>query len=1497
MGYYKFSLSSIAVIILLILLLGDSRELNAQFYFEKRTGISVEESLPEWVKLMYQKDADPGEVTRLYDTYYKTENFVKNNHTQYYKRWIRDLNRAYIPNPYDAEYIRKSKNLKVARNNIDWQCLGPQDWDHSAAGRSYAPGSAHVYIVNQSISNPDVLYAGTATAGIWKSTNHGENWQPISLDFLTKSITALAIDHSNSNIVYAELNNSIYKTLNGGQNWSPTGNATFQNLNLIVHDISVKPNNSDIIFAATNNGLYRSTNGGTDWTQVISGDVLELEYHPVDRDTLYISRKNGDATEFFRSLNGGTDFTLMNTGWPTPPTGGHQRRTEIAVSANAPNKVFALLTGSANGGEGLYGVYISNDLGQTWTFQCCGPQPAGPPSSTNPNLMGWSDQGLDDGGQYYYDLALEINPNNSNHILVGGVNLWVSTNGGNSFTCPAAWSHPHKPNYVHADIHDIRYYQHTNEIWIAGDGGIFLSQDGGANYHRKVLGIQGTDFWGFGQGHWYGDVMLGGAYHNGTMLKEDSVYINDWLCTDGGDGTLGFVNPGFDRQVYSWFDIKHLQGNRNIAPITRNFQHKPNNSYITGRSNDMCFHPYYYGTWYSGSGNALMKTEDNGYTYTKISELAEDLASMDICRSNPDYIYVCTWPDWWGEKKIFRSSNGGYTWTNITPPPSLISSNRWIPYQIKVHESNPLKIWIVRTSMYSNSNVNGQMVYTSDNGGMTWTNISGTGMNGETPSSIAYQINSNGGIYIGTRKAVYYKDNFMSNWELINSGLPLATASTKLVPYYRKSTIRNATDRSVWERKLVQTSAPKAYISVEKKNYFCLKDTVKFVDYSVVTDDNVVWEWHFPGAIQEFSSERAPKVTYNQPGTFDVTLKVSDSNGSDSITIYGLVKIDNQCDVDGFPGKALELQGNNAFAQSSGSPIMSNTITITAWIKPNGTQPEYAGIIINDNGDAAGLNFRANNTLAYHWPGGQWWWNSNLVVPQNQWSHIALVASPTSVKLYLNGIESVQNVNISPANFGAFKIGSYRGWAARNFNGVIDEVCIYNRSLSRDEIRELRHLTKIPLNDPSLINYYQFNEDGTLVYDKAGANNATLVGNSEKIKSSAPVGKGVSSRKNIVTNGLTDFDDTGFKVWFSNNGQVPSGEMVVSKLQNYPDTVQFDFPNFDGGYWIVNNYSNNSTFNHPDSIGFGFTGYISHTLEPETSLLSLCVRPENGEGPYWVIRHNDNQRLHSGMKGTAIFLSPFKMTKFEQMVLLRSPYPSASPSIWLSTESNSVAALEGGSAISLYVDHQHSKGMAIPHVNSTSMDSLGAPINGMWAFHSDLKRIIVFQNGQWKTIKSIALAETNFNMPTSEPKFYLSGSTSESAVLGFDVEGFIQSKSLTETQLLNIPYGLKGMIFYDSINHVLKLYEGHQWKTIQTEITNLNTSLSAPVKVDGINFTSDIYHPNAAVYLDGVNRLPQLPSLPYIDIKSPTPGLVCFDTQLNTLVFFDGNNWRKIILE
>ena len=106
-------------------------------------------NLPTWVQLMYSDNPDEGAVINAYTNYYKNNELIKNKYTQYYKRWLRGISRFSSAKP----------TLKNSKSSNQWECVGPWDFDKDAASRSYAPGAAHVYTVEQAVSNPNVLYA------------------------------------------------------------------------------------------------------------------------------------------------------------------------------------------------------------------------------------------------------------------------------------------------------------------------------------------------------------------------------------------------------------------------------------------------------------------------------------------------------------------------------------------------------------------------------------------------------------------------------------------------------------------------------------------------------------------------------------------------------------------------------------------------------------------------------------------------------------------------------------------------------------------------------------------------------------------------------------------------------------------------------------------------------------------------------------------------------------------------------------------------------------------------------------------------------------------------------------------------------------------------------------------------------------------------------------------------------------------------------------------
>ncbi len=1234
---------------------------------EEPYGNTDDPSLPNWVTMMYADDPDPGLVNDAYIEYYKEHPFIKNQHTQYFKRWIYAIENDVFgvtdkatskeeEAQRMAAYIAKSRIIAQQEQILpSWSCVGPFDFDKTAASTNYAAGAAHVYTVEQSMSNTNTLYAGSANAGLWKTTDKGSNWVSLTSTLAIRTVYALEIDHSDDNILYFGSGSALYKTTDGGSTISQIGDGVFKGESHgTFREIIMHPSDTNVLYVGTNAGLYKTVDGGANWVQQISGKFWEIEFHPLNPDIIYAVKNEVDSSEFYKTVDGGANWIRKLTGWPQPSSQSgttEQKRVEISVTPALPNRVYALTTGVANGGSGLYGIYVSNDAGETWAFQCCGPQPAGVPDPvTNPNLMAWSDVGGDNGGQYYYDLALAASHSNGDSLIVAGVNAWYSTDGGVSFTCPSKWSHSYKQNYVHADIHDIKIY--GKDIWFACDGGIFYSNDECQNVTRKMYGIAGTDFWGFGAGRSNGNVMIGGTYHNGSLLKDRNVYVNGWVSIFGGDNTRGQVNPHNEQIVYHDYGRLLLPGDRtqNIQGLTYNI--RPNTK------SNLEFHPDFANTIYSGADSILRMSEDGGVSYTPIYNFGEEIGRIRISVSDPKIMVAATLGGTYDTKYIFRTVDGGDTWTDITPPDTVLVEKYFLDYDLEIDDVDPNIIYLARTPKYSWSSwdLDGHKVFISNDGGNTWTNITTSDLDGEHIRSIAHQKGSDGGLYIGTLKTVYYKNNGMLNWLLFNKDLPLLTAARTIQCDYYNNRVIMGTNRSVWVCDFYDVSQVQADFVVNKGISNCTRDTIYYTDNSSMVKSGASWNWSFPGAtyVSSFTTQN-PKVVYGSPGTYSVSLTATDSGlVSDTKTKINLITTTSGCEIDTIPGNALQCTSAGDYGATTEIGITSNTITLTAWIKPNGPQNSYTGIVF-DNATSAGLNFRVSDILGYHWPGGSWSWNSGLKVPEGKWSYVALVATPDSMTLYLNGIASTHITTLDSANITSLLMGSYKGWGGRNYNGLIDEVKIWNRSLTKQEIRGYRHITldDIAAADPDLIAYFQFNETTGEIMDRINTYHATITGNASRVLSTAPIGGGESQMLTASGGGSLAFNDVGTVLGFPGMGVYPDGHIVVSRLHVLPDSLPNSNMNV-GGYWIINNYGANSVITALDSFRHRPFGYTpTGDLVNGISMAYLYTRDENEYLNSW----NSNcfaNRVVGGSSPYFNYNGSCSVTNFSQFLITSS---------------------------------------------------------------------------------------------------------------------------------------------------------------------------------------------------------------------------------------------------
>ncbi|MEM9547011.1 MAG: LamG-like jellyroll fold domain-containing protein [Bacteroidota bacterium] len=1453
------------------------------------------DNIPQWAKEMYKDEPDEGKVVDLYNAYYRNNTFVKNEHTQYFKRWMRDISRKVDHSPKNNRRPLSSSRMP------DWTCIGPIDWDHDAAGKSYAPGSAHVFTVEQSISTEDVLYAGTANAGVWKSTDHGENWIPLTHHLDVNQVYAIEIDNTDEDIVYASMLSTIMKSVDGGISWNTTGDAAFQSTSLFVRDIVSDPNDHLVVIAACDQGLYRTANGGTTWTQISPDFHLEVEFHPTNSDIVYaVSRdandgnQDDDYTYFHKSINNGVSFTNYTNGWPSGT--GHQRRTEISVSPDRPMNVYAHATGSANGGSGLYGIYKSVDEGETWTFECCGPQPAGPPDlpSGNINIMAWAQDGSDDGGQYYYDVAFGVSPTNADSIFALGVNLWISGDEGASFTCPAAWSHSNAPGYVHADNHDFHYYEHSNEIWIANDGGIFLSTDNGANFTRKVKGIAGTDFWGFDTGFWEGNVMLGGAYHNGTLLREDSVYINNWICTDGGDGTIGRVHPARPKNVHSWFNIKDLQSDRTIAPKTRPHLHRMNGSYPIGSDSDILYHPEYYDTYWVGSGNSIWKTRDNGFTFEEVHDFGAEVVSMDFCFANINVMYAVTWPGWWDKKHLYRSIDAGATWTDITPPESMLVEKYWVPYDVVADPLNPNKVTVARTSMYQEP-LNGAEIMESLDGGVTWTDVTGS-LNDRSMTNMVPHQGVEGGFFVGTRKEVYYKDASMPDWVDISSDLPVSITSEKLVPWYRKQKIRNGTNQSVWERDFTASSNRViARPSVQSDTLFCTRDSVYFRDLSILSETDASWSWTIEGPETITSNEQNPTIAFSCPGIYDVSLTVTDVYGTDTKSLPNMFIVMNDCDDNPDPYKALFTYNSGDHINFDNEDWTVTNLSVTAWVKPDGIQDDYTGIFMSD-GTAAGFNFKnGNNSLAYHWPGGQWWWNSGLIVPAGEWSHVAMSVDPTGITLYVNGISSRHTIPLSPAEINSFRIASYQGWGSRNFRGEIDEVCVWQKTLSQEDIRVSRHLTKDPSMDTNIIAYFKFNDDSGIPWEEVSATSGTPAGNIAMLTSTAPVGLGVSDIVFLDGLGTYDFPKSQTKLIFD-SGTAPDGEIVVTHIVNEPAVAPGFDRSFISGYYIMNEYPKiNPTTPVPQEIHFQSTGVISNYME-NNSLLSAQLRGANEGTNAWNGLTLSTYELVSGLAGQVRITDASPITSYGQIVLGRDKFSDESGNVTVKSDNSVSSLIEGGSSAELSLVAPF-KSFTLPSMSDTEIQQIVSPVAGSLVYDNVLKSMVFFDGFSWLKI----VAKASFDEPKgaatpTATSTSLSSLYDQSSVLNLSSsQGVVILPKYSSSELVNIETPTRFMMIYNTDEHSIQVYSGANWQNVFSEPLPYSVGSGSANTVEGIGIGQNMIHPTAALEISAMNyKTLALPLGDHREQKEALEGSILFSTVHNSFMVYDGQLWNRV---
>lgn len=821
---------------------------------------------PYWIEMMQDHAVNFFTVQRAFNIYWKDRRITKGCGWKPFKRWEYMMQQRVSPTgerpPEDLdmkaykEYFLDTK-AHTLTNTSNWQELGPRIIPTGSGGLG------RLNALSLHPTDPNTIYVGAASGGLWKTTDDGLTWTSNTDNLPSLGVSAIAIDPVDPQIMYigtGDRDNSdapgvgVLKTTDGGTTWTPANNGMG---NKVVGKLLIHPSDPQIILAATNGGIYKSADGAATWSlSSAASNFRDMVFKPGNPNIVYAS---ADGKLYKSSNNGGS---WAQIGASTIP-GGY--RGVIGVTPANPSVVYFVLCNS----DTYLGTYLSVNDGVTFTLQ-----------STGINIMGYSCTG-GNGGSAWYDLCVAVAPDNATILYVGGVNIFKSVDAGISWTIVGHWTGDCGVAFVHADQHIFAFSPLNGYLYAGNDGGCFRTKDAGQTWDNLCNGLAISQIYKIGQSATVKDLVMNGYQDNGTSCLNGANFTNV-MGGDGMDCVIDYSDANYKYGELYYGSIDRIFNFANQGNIARDGNHGITESgawvtpFILHVTNPNCMFVGYKNVWRSTN----IKDPDPGSVFwTKISANigSENCAVLEQSPVNPDILYVAK-----ENSRLYRTDNANalsLVWINL----SAHLPNSSTPSDLTCHPTDPNIVYMTC----------GNKVYKSKNKGLSWTDISGTLPN-VFFSSIVYCKGSQDALYLGSDIGVFYRDKSMNDWVPYTTGLPANGRVTELEIWYDHSNpannrLRAATyGRGLWESKLYEAH-PTANFTV---NHTSVPTGcgIQFTDLSLGYPTS--WLWHFPGGTPSTSTSQNPQnIKYMTPNTYDVKLLVTNSQGSDSLTFHNYITV------------------------------------------------------------------------------------------------------------------------------------------------------------------------------------------------------------------------------------------------------------------------------------------------------------------------------------------------------------------------------------------------------------------------------------------------------------------------------------------------------------------------------------------------------------------------------------------------------------------------------
>jgi uncharacterized repeat protein (TIGR01451 family) len=661
--------------------------------------------------------------------------------------------------------------------------------------------------------NDNVVYAGAADGGVWKTTDGGVDWVPLTDMQPSLAVGSIALDPSNHSTVYVgtgEENFSvdsyfgagILKSTNGGTSWtqikgpflgqfSSDGKYFFGGA-AHIGSIAIQPGNSSVILVAvqmswdTNNpnltDVYRSDDGGQTWTSVLSDSSQAFKagtavlFDPSNGNVAYAAVSGpfnscvGCISGVYKSLDAGKTWARINgTGSNVLPT-TNLGRIALAIAGSTPNTLYAGIQDTST--FGILGFFKTTDGGANWVKLV--------------NTPDYCDQ------QCWYDQAIAVAPNNPNLVFVGGngsATVYRSADGGAHWTNVTQGADGFS---LHADLHAMAFSADGNVLYAGNDGGVWKTSGPNAT---PVPWMELNDTLAITQFYASPSISLqdvanglGGTQDNGTQKYGGTLAWSQVVCGDGGwtavdptnsSNVYSTCNPGGlvwkssgGGVIGSWSlamnGINTSDPMEFLPPLTLDYSHPAN---------------LYLGT------DRVYQTINQASNWTPISpHLPKAVASIAVAPTNSNTVYAAM--------SAGDSSPSVYVTTNALAGASAV----WSPRSTGLPDAFASQVVVdphISTTAYvALSGFNQGHVFRTTDGGLTWSDISNNLPNIPVNAIVVDPVLPNT-LYVATDIGVFLTRGV--KWSVLGGGLPRVTV-LGLTLHNPSRTLRAATHgRSMWD--------------------------------------------------------------------------------------------------------------------------------------------------------------------------------------------------------------------------------------------------------------------------------------------------------------------------------------------------------------------------------------------------------------------------------------------------------------------------------------------------------------------------------------------------------------------------------------------------------------------------------------------------------------------------------------------------------------------------